>query len=310
MRPVLLTFLLVGFSNLLFTQVISSPLSLERPGLVLHGTLEGPSLAGDSVLVFIIQGSGPTDRDGNNPMAKNNSLKMLSAALVEKGYFTFRYDKRGIGESVLAPEKMSNLVFEDFVQDAIAWKEWLEKTYSFKKVIIAGHSQGSLVAGLAHLQSPAAGIISLAGTARSADVLIVEQLGKQNEKLASDAKSYFATLARGDTLGEINPFLNSLFNPAILPFLKSYIAYNPSEVYHQIQVPILVVTGAADLQVPVEDGEALDQISENSELAVVPTMNHVLKSVSSEQENFLSYGNPDLPLHEALVPIIDAFLQK
>ena len=310
MRPILLTFLLVGFSNFLFAQVTSSPLTLERPELVLHGTLEGPTQASDSVLVIIIQGSGPTDRDGNNPMAKNNSLQMLSTALVEKGYFTFRYDKRGIGESILPPEEMPNLVFEDFVKDVVAWKEYLEKTYHFNKIFIAGHSQGSLVAGLAHLQSPAAGIISLAGTARSADVLIVDQLGKQNEKLASDAKSYFATLAQGDSLGEINPFLNSLFNPAILPFLQSYVAYNPSEVYQQIKVPVLVVTGAADLQVPVPDGEALDQISENSELAVIPTMNHVLKSVSSEQENYLSYGNPDLPLHEALIPIIDAFLQQ
>ena len=310
MRSGFLTLLLVGLSTFLSGQVVSTPLALERPQLVLHGTLDSPRQVGDSTLIIIIQGSGPTDRDGNNPMAKNNSLQMLSTALVGKGYFTFRYDKRGIGESILPPENMPNMAFEHFVEDAVAWKEWLEKTYSFNKVFIAGHSQGSLVAGLVHLQSPADGIISLAGTSRPADVLIVDQLGKQNEKLASDAKSYFATLAQGDTLGEINPFLNSLFNPAILPFLKSYIAYNPSEVYQQIKAPVLVVTGAADLQVPVKDGEALDQISEKSELAVIPTMNHVLKSVSSEQENFLSYGNPDLPLHEALVPILDAFLQQ
>ncbi|MEM1220000.1 MAG: alpha/beta hydrolase, partial [Bacteroidota bacterium] len=169
MRPVLLTFLLAGFYSSIFAQVVSTPLSLKRDQLVLHGTLEQPSQPPDeSVLVFIIQGSGPTDRDGNNPMAKNNSLKMLSAGLVELGYSTFRYDKRGVGESILNPEKMAEQVFENFVADAIAWKEQLEKEYAFQKVVILGHSQGSLVAALTHLESPATGIISLAGTARSA----------------------------------------------------------------------------------------------------------------------------------------------
>ncbi|MEM1218520.1 MAG: alpha/beta hydrolase, partial [Bacteroidota bacterium] len=146
--------------------------------------------------------------------------------------------------------------------------------------------------------------------ARSADVLIVDQLGQQNEKLASDAKSYFEILEKGDTLNEINPFLNSLFNPNILPFLTSYLAYNPSDIYQRVEAPVLVISGKADVQVPVEDAEALFELSPNSELVLIGTMNHVLKSVRSEQENFLSYGNPELPLHESLVPIIHSFLNK
>ena len=45
-------------------------------------------------LTIIVAGSGPTDRDGNNPLYQNNSLKMLAEALYEQDISSFRYDKR------------------------------------------------------------------------------------------------------------------------------------------------------------------------------------------------------------------------
>ena len=52
-----------------------------------------------TAVVLIIAGSGPTDRNGNNPMMTNNSLKMLAKELQKNGIASVRYDKRGIGES-------------------------------------------------------------------------------------------------------------------------------------------------------------------------------------------------------------------
>lgn len=68
----------------------------------IYGTLALPKEGVGSTVAIIIPGSGPTDRDGNNPIGgKNNSLKMISDALGKEGISSLRYDKRGIGESKL-----------------------------------------------------------------------------------------------------------------------------------------------------------------------------------------------------------------
>ncbi|PTS98605.1 alpha/beta hydrolase, partial [Flavobacterium sp. HMWF030] len=71
-----------------------SPLVLKINVVEIFGTLTTPNNLTKRVPVaLIISGSGPTDRDGNNPMMKNNSLKMLSEALAKNGIATLRYDK-------------------------------------------------------------------------------------------------------------------------------------------------------------------------------------------------------------------------
>ena len=56
-------------------------------GGMLHGTLEVPPEEAPYPVTLIISGSGPTDRDGNNPLmgGKNNSLKLLAEALASHG---------------------------------------------------------------------------------------------------------------------------------------------------------------------------------------------------------------------------------
>ena len=60
----------------------------------IEGTIMVPKGTELPPLVIIIAGSGPTDRNGNQPMMKNNSLKFLAEGLYDKGIATFRYDKR------------------------------------------------------------------------------------------------------------------------------------------------------------------------------------------------------------------------
>jgi hypothetical protein len=61
-----------------------------------------------------IAGSGPTDRDGNNPRLKNNSLKMLAVELVKNEIASLRYDKRAIGKSKIAGLQETDLRFENY----------------------------------------------------------------------------------------------------------------------------------------------------------------------------------------------------
>ena len=85
----------------------------------LHGTELLPDGAGPHPVVLIIAGSGPTDREGNNPLipGRNDSLKMLGEGLVAKGIASVRYDKRGIAASAKAGSREDDLRFEHYVDD-------------------------------------------------------------------------------------------------------------------------------------------------------------------------------------------------
>lgn len=45
-------------------------------------------------MAIIIAGYGPTDKDGNQPTMKNNSLKLLSVALSVNNVVTLCFEKR------------------------------------------------------------------------------------------------------------------------------------------------------------------------------------------------------------------------
>lgn len=156
--------------------------TMERDSFVLQASLSSSGSPGQQTAIMFISGSGPTDRDGNNPFMKNNSIKGLSDSLVLGGYTTLRFDKRGIAESASKPLDESLLTFEDFISDASHWFRKLQDSLPNYKYVIAGHSQGALIGILVAQQNEVDGLISLAGTGRPFDEIIREQLGKQDRK--------------------------------------------------------------------------------------------------------------------------------
>ena len=50
-----------------------------------------------------------------------NYLKMLAEGLYENNIASIRYDKRGIGSSVMPGLKEDDLTFSDFISDAELW---------------------------------------------------------------------------------------------------------------------------------------------------------------------------------------------
>src|SRR5581483_9522360 len=81
----------------------------------ISGTLTIPNQSGKMPVALLIAGSGPTDRNGNNPMMKNESLQKLAYGLAGKHIATLRFDKRGIGESKAAMKSEADLRFEDYI---------------------------------------------------------------------------------------------------------------------------------------------------------------------------------------------------
>ncbi|GIV43554.1 MAG: hypothetical protein KatS3mg035_0677 [Bacteroidia bacterium] len=85
------------FSQNLFAQEVQI---INKSGDTLYGTNTYSEKTSAPYMVLIIAGSGPTDRNGNNPIGgENNSLKMLAESLEQNSIASIRYDKRGIGKS-------------------------------------------------------------------------------------------------------------------------------------------------------------------------------------------------------------------
>lgn len=130
-------------------------LQLETATGTLHGTLLRPGDAPQPLVALIVSGSGPTDRDGNNPMAgHNDALKLVAQALADAGIASLRYDKRGIAASAAAGADESRLRFDDYVDDAAAWAAQLARDGRFAALAIVGHSEGATIAALAVAKAP------------------------------------------------------------------------------------------------------------------------------------------------------------
>lgn len=90
--------------------------------------------------------------------------------------------------------KEENLRFEDFVEDVNAVVQYFQAEDNFSKIIIAGHSEGSLIGILSAQNEDVDALISLAGAGRPIDAIIVEQLAKQSAELSENARNAFGEI--------------------------------------------------------------------------------------------------------------------
>jgi pimeloyl-ACP methyl ester carboxylesterase len=291
------------------TNFVETILELATPDGPIFGTLLTPETSGNIPVAIIVSGSGPTDRNGNSMMTNNNSLKKLAEALASKRVASLRFDKRGVGKSMRAIKSEAALRFEDYIMDVRGWVRLLKKDKRFTKVIIIGHSEGSLI-GMAAADS-ADMFISLAGSGRKADDLIREQLSRQPQQIKEASLPILESLAQGKKVDSVPPALAALFRPSVQPYLISWFKYNPAEIIREMKIPVLIVQGENDLQVSVKDANLLAEANLKARLVLIPHMNHVLKNVGDDNEsNMKTYRDPDLPIKNELVEAIDKFIQQ
>src|SRR5689334_20193108 len=123
----------------------SVPMTVAGPKGDLAGTFVDAGKG--APVVLIIPGSGPTDRDGNNPLGvKAAPYRMLADALVSKGVSTLRADKRGMFGSKAAIPDANSVTIADYATDAHSWADALRKRTGAKCIWLLGHSEGALVA--------------------------------------------------------------------------------------------------------------------------------------------------------------------
>jgi pimeloyl-ACP methyl ester carboxylesterase len=304
------------------------PFSTEQVEMVtatgtIRGALVVPAAPDKVPIVLIIAGSGPTDRNGNSTLlpGKNNSYKMLAESLATAGIASLRYDKRGLGASAKAGGAgESNLRFDMYVDDAAAWVMQLRADKRFSRVIVAGHSEGSLIGMLAARKVQTDGFISIAGVAHRASDVLRDQLRPQIGALPAlwdGSETVLASLERGVVVDALPPAVQAvpaiaqMYRPSVQPYLISWFKFVPSAELAAVPVPVLLLQGTTDIQVRVDEAKALKTARPDAELILVESMNHVMKHAPADRtQNVATYSNPDLPIVADVPNAIVAFVRR
>ena len=301
-----------------YHSVPSVPITLTTPTGEISGSLVVPPGTGQYPLVLIIAGSGPTDRDGNAPVPvapgrtlHTDSYRLLAEALAANGIASVRYDKRGVGASasVMSGMKEDDFRFDMGVDDAAAWLRMLRADPGFSKVVVAGHSEGSLIGMVAARRAQADGFVSLGGAGRPAADILREQLTEAGVPAAM-FEAPLDSLSAGRIVDNTAPALASLFRPSVQPYMISWFRYDPAAELKKLPYATLVIQGTHDVQVSAKDA-ALLAAAPGARLVTIDGMTHVLKVGPADKAAQLSsvYSDPTIPVAPELIDRIIAYVR-
>jgi hypothetical protein len=267
---------------------------------------------GGAPALLLLPGSGPTDRNGNQPpLVTTDLVKSVAESLGEAGVATLRFDKRAAHvylEHILAlgtDEQNDFLSWESFVGDARAALAFLRGADGIDptRVGILGHSEGGLFAlqvakDLGAGEDGVAALVLAATPAVPMVELIPEQLERQltgyPEPLREKFLEEFDRAARhviehGSAPEDLDPSLAVLFPANAMKLLQVELALEPTSLAATYAGPVLVLQGENDVQVRAESAKALadafpPHTADRREVALVPRASHNFKHVVEEND--------------------------
>lgn len=289
----------------------------SAPGVRLAGTLTTPQGNGPHPAVVLVAGSGPHDRDGGG--GSWTPLWVIADHLARHGIVALRYDKRGNDQST---GNYANATTVDFANDAEAAVKFLQgrPRISRDRVGILGHSEGGVIAPMVAARSrDVAFIVLLAAPGIPGDSLILLQRAAivragggspdLDWDLAANRRAFAAMRTARDSadidarllavqkelLSELPPSERAAANrrldqgrPRLLsPWWRFLSSYDPRPALGRVQVPVLVITGTLDLQVPLEPNlpeiEAALKAGGNRDYQVIamPGINHLFQRATT-----------------------------
>jgi len=272
----------------------SEDVRFRSGGLSLAGTFAAPGSDLPAPAVLMLPGSGQTDRNDNAKPLPIDLFPPLSRALVEHGYATFRYDKRGVGSSDGDYWRSS---FDDRLVDATAARGWLRDRpeVDASRVFVLGHSEGALLAiRLAAGPAPVSGVILLAGAARSGEQILTWQARQIADSLtglnrwvlrilridiARSQRKAFARLRASSA--NVVRIQGRRINAA---WMREFLDYDPAIDLAHIEVPVLAITGDRDIQTDPDDLDRMRRLVRGPfEAHRLPGVTHLLRTEAAKR---------------------------
>ena len=214
--------------------------------------------------VVILTGSGRLDRDSNGPRFRGQISPAIAAALAGHGIASLRYDKRGVASS---GGDYFDAGMTDNYSDASAAAGWLAARSPALPVYAVGHSEGAPhVARLAAEDKVAAAVL-IACPARTGEEILTWQADQIVPTLPAATKAILRALHIDPLKSQRKAFerIRSTSAKAVriegrklnARWFRQFMVYDPVPIFERIEVPLLVVIGARDMQVPPEDAAAI-----------------------------------------------------
>ncbi|MGH7237988.1 MAG: DUF3887 domain-containing protein, partial [Candidatus Saccharimonadales bacterium] len=274
------------------------PVLLKTLSGTISGTLAMPdNVSGKVPLVIIVGDAGPTDRDGNNEKTgvTCSPYKLLAQDLAKAGIASLRYDKRMVGQST-SDEKESELRIDDYGDDVISLLNTFGGDQRFSKVVLFGHGEGALVCMLAIVGQPVNGYISAEGAGEQADKILTDEMKLKPRYQADEFKVILDSMRKGKTTSNVDPALYYIARPSVQNFLMSWCRLAPIRGIKAIKMPLMIIQGSTDLEVPEENGQKLKKAKSEAVYLDVKGMNHIFKDAPADPDkNKATYTNPSLP---------------
>lgn len=300
----------------------------------LYGTMVRPDKnINETTVVLFISGSGTQNRD--EEIFEHKPFAVMADYLARNGIASLRYDDRGYDKSTgLSP----NPTTYENAKDALGGVNFL-KEMGFSKIGLIGHSEGGLiadkVAGSCNLIDF---IVELGGPTVPGDSILVFQ----NEFLLKDGgmpESYIqmyidAMKGMFESQKDVNPvpfdeskyeiFSNeNITNPVIAPlaknlrenfsklapWLKYFINYDPVTDLKKISIPIMMIYGERDTQVPPAlNVPVLIENFPGINVKVYPELNHLMQHSKTGKIN--EYADIEETISPEVLEDISLFIQS
>ncbi|MFC4561194.1 alpha/beta hydrolase family protein [Nocardiopsis mangrovi] len=260
-----------------------------------------PDARGRVPAALIISGSGPTDRDGDNPMRPDaGTNENFARLLADAGVASLRYDKLGSGETGMGArdedDSVGYDVFEQEMADAYAQLA-AQPEVDPDRLLVLGHSEGALFALRApeavRDHPPAALVLAAPPGGRYLDTVdrqLTDQIRLQEgagalepadaARVLSDTRAAIALIRSGERPEQDPvPELGGLFDPSVAPFLHRIDAMDPVDLAGDLpgDVDTLVLWGTADSQIARGDVDRLMTGLLDAERVDVEGADHVFR---------------------------------
>jgi alpha-beta hydrolase superfamily lysophospholipase len=257
----------------------------------------------------LITGSGLQDRDSRIPgVTGYQPFRQIADALSRRGIAVLRLDDRGAGASGGDPTRATTADFADDIRAALAYLRSRPEIEG-RKLAVVGHSEGGIIAPMVAVDDPGVAAVVLMAAPSWTGVRTSDyQLREAWKGMGLNEEEMKAKAAANDPIREQMANAN--------PWLRFWLDYDPLPTARRLRVPVLVLQGSTDRQVPAEQATELAAAiraggDEDVTVRVFPDLDHLFLHDPVGTAGLAEYAAlPSKEVPEEVLTTLGDWLQK